>query len=209
MNLDEADLLPGEILLLTKNANAVVDVQEAGLSRFAFDGLMWTVGMGGQEAIGGRLHLTNYRLVFKSHRFNRLRGKFSIFLPTIRSVRNASFGPTRQVEVMTGIQSFAFVLWGVPRFMTAIEEARRTFAPAWSPGLAHAMMADLGKVGEGLKIVHRLEAANIVLTCLTPGDAITAISRAISPDSDAIEIAGALQLVDLLACIRPPSPPSR
>ena len=77
MKITDADLLDSEKLIQTKNANAVIKVDEHGLSRFAFDQLMWMVGMKGKEAIGGKIHLTNYRLIFKSHRINRLTGKFS------------------------------------------------------------------------------------------------------------------------------------
>lgn len=67
MGMEAGDLLPGEKLALTKSANAVVSLSEHGLSRFAAGQLMWCVGMEGKEAIGGKLHLTDMRLVFKSH----------------------------------------------------------------------------------------------------------------------------------------------
>lgn len=57
MRFHEADLLPAEVLWVTRNANAVVDVREAGLVRFRFDGLMGAVGMRGQEAVSLRLAL--------------------------------------------------------------------------------------------------------------------------------------------------------
>lgn len=209
MRFHEADLLPGEVMGVIRNANAVVDVREAGLDRFRLDGLMGAVGMRGQEAVGGRLRLTNYRLVFTSHRLNRVRGTFSVFLPAVTGVRDASSGVTRKVEVTTGTQNLTFVLWGVPRFMTAVGEARRSFAPAWSPELARAVLADPGKVGGGDMIARRLGAAGIVLSRLTPGDAMTAVGEAIGPDFDAFEITGALQLVDLLACAGPPDTPWR
>lgn len=66
------DLLPGEYLIMSKFANMVVSVQDSGLSRFAFDDYMGLVGMKGKEAIGGKAHLTNYRIIFKSHFFNRV-----------------------------------------------------------------------------------------------------------------------------------------
>jgi hypothetical protein len=53
MKIKEEDLLPNESIVLKKNANAVIGVTESGLSQFAFDKLMWAIGMKGKEAIGG------------------------------------------------------------------------------------------------------------------------------------------------------------
>ncbi len=52
MKIKEEDLLPNESIVLKKNANAVIGVTESGLSQFAFDKLMWAIGMKGKEAIG-------------------------------------------------------------------------------------------------------------------------------------------------------------
>src|SRR5215212_2488047 len=116
MSLAAADLLPGEQVLESKPANAVVKLSEHGLSRFAFDKYMWVAGMKDKEAIGGHLSLTSYRLVFQAHALNRLHGRYSIFLPSIVSVRDASFLWTRKIAVATQLTEFQFVLWGIPRF---------------------------------------------------------------------------------------------
>ena len=114
MNITDADLLDGESLIQTKSANAVIKIDEHGLSRFAFDQLMWTIGMKGKEAIGGKIHLTNYRLIFQSHAVNRLTGKFSIFLPTISDLKDASRFLVKKMHVATQTQQFEFVIWGIP-----------------------------------------------------------------------------------------------
>lgn len=114
MSLSKDELLPGEDVVLNKNVNAIIRIDEHGLSRFAFDHVMNAAGLRGVEALGGQLHLTNYRLVFKSHSINRVKGVFSIFLPTLREVRNTSSGVKRQIGLATGTQQFTFIVWGIP-----------------------------------------------------------------------------------------------
>lgn len=97
MDLGEEDLLPGEAVVLSKSANAMIRVSEFGLSRFAFDRVMVAAGLGDAEAIGGKLYVTDCRVVFKSHAVNRVRGAFSIFLPTVRDLRDTSAGLKRQL----------------------------------------------------------------------------------------------------------------
>ena len=52
-SVPEAALLPGERILLTKPANLVVEPKHFGLENFAFDDLLWTVGMKDKESLGG------------------------------------------------------------------------------------------------------------------------------------------------------------
>ena len=70
-----------------------------------------------------KLYLTNYRLIFKSHAMNRVTGKFSIFLPTIKSVSDTSQFFTKRIKVATYTQDFEFILWGIPPFIQAINSA--------------------------------------------------------------------------------------
>ncbi|MFF8991447.1 hypothetical protein ACF09H_16170 [Streptomyces sp. NPDC014983] len=190
------DLLPGEAVRLGKNANAVVSVDASGLSRFAFDQLMWTVGMTGREAIGGKLHVTDHRLVFDAHPVNRLRGRFSIFLPLITDVRDTSRGIKKQIQVSTGTQQFTFVVWGVPRLIATIDHFRRAVTPEQARRLAGAALADYARVGEGLRIAPGIEAANIALREALP--AVHALRSAITPSLSPVELAGALGLLELL-----------
>lgn len=201
--LDDEDLLPGEGVVLRKNANAVIDVRAAGLSRFAFDDLMWLVGMRGKEAIGGRLYLTNYRLVFKSHRFNRVRGTFSVFLPCVEEVRNTSFAVTRQVTVSTATQDSTFVVWGVPELVQAIRRCRDAFDAAYTADLATLVLAEPWKTGGGLRTVAHYETLNKGLSATRRwgGDfteAATAVAQAVDSRSHPMDAAGALNMVDLL-----------
>ncbi|MFF8538031.1 hypothetical protein ACN6K9_002466 [Streptomyces sp. SAS_267] len=201
--LNSADLLPGEGIILRKNANAVIDVRQAGLSRFAFDDLMWLVGMRNKEAIGGRLYLTNYRLVFTSHRFNRVRGTFSVFLPCIEEVRDSSFAATRQLAVHTGTQDFTFVVWGIPRLIEAVDECRAEFDDAYVADLAELALAEPWKLGAGFRTVVHHEALNVVLSAVRRGAddfpaAATSLAGLIDSRFNVADAAGILQAAELL-----------
>jgi hypothetical protein len=193
--LGTADLLPGEAVILTKNANAVIDVGAAGLSRFAYDDLMWAVGMAGREAIGGRLHLTNYRLVFKAHALNRMRGRFSVFLPTVRRVGDASAGIVRRIEVLTGTQRFTFVVWGVPRTIAAIDQARAALGTDAAGDLARIALADIGKIGE-LRVNHGLERVNTYYAARRRRSS-AALGKTVGPAETPVQQASTLNLIEL------------
>jgi len=124
MQFRDADLLEGERLLTSKLANAIIRPADYDLSRFFADDLLWTVGMKNKEAIGGKLHLTTYRLLFRSHAANRLTGEFELFLPAVVSVRDTSFLWTRKFAVDTETTHQEFVIWGIPHFLQAVEAAR-------------------------------------------------------------------------------------
>lgn len=201
--LNSEDLLPGEGIILRKNANAVIDVRAAGLSRFAFDDLMWLVGMRNKEAIGGRLYLTNYRLVFKSHRFNRVRGTFSMFLPCIEEVRNSSVAATRQVTVRTGTQDFTFVVWGIPQLIETVDRCRAEFDDAYVADLAAMALAEPGKLGAGFQTVARHEAVNVLMNAVRRraddvSTAAASVAGLIDNSFNATDVAGTLQAVELM-----------
>lgn len=90
MELDPERLLSGEQILHTQHANLIVRPKDFKLKRFVADSLFWVVGMKDKESLGGKLYLTNYRLILKTHRYNRIRGTVSIFLPTIEKVKGSS-----------------------------------------------------------------------------------------------------------------------
>ena len=89
--LSPENLLEGEYVKLIEPANLVIKPKDFDLKKFAYDGLLWTVGMKNKEALGGKLYITNYRIILKTHKYNRLRGMISIFLPTIKSTKSAIF----------------------------------------------------------------------------------------------------------------------
>jgi hypothetical protein len=177
MKVDDADLLPGERVVLSKPANAVIRLDEHGLSCLPADQLMRVMGFAGKEAVGGRLHLTNYRLLFKSHRVNRLTGAFSIFLPTITGLHDGSRWIAKKLQVATRLQTFEFVVWGVPAFISTIQAQAAQITTAQARELAaiaaHAdgglarnatLAKDMAKFAlEALAVVQNpLDAANLL-----------------------------------------------
>lgn len=151
MNIGQDELFAGEIVLVSKAANAIIRPSEYGLSRFPFDQWMGAVGMKGMEAIGGKLHVTNYRLVFKSHAINRLTGTFSILLPTIVDVEDASWFIVRKLAVVTRSQRCELVVWGVPKLISLIRSARAELTPAEEAALMQAVIRESEKLGAGLE----------------------------------------------------------
>jgi hypothetical protein len=187
------DLLPGEQVLESKAANAVVKLSEFGLSRFAFDKYMWVAGMKEKEAIGGHLTLTSYRLVFQAHALNRLRGRYSIFLPAIVSVRDASFLWTRKIAVATQLTEFQFVLWGIPRFLQRLEEARSRLTPEAVRYLQGIAVEHYERWGEGLQAFGGAEKLN--RTVLAGGKAAELFQLATNP-FEALAAAALSELLD-------------
>jgi hypothetical protein len=187
------DLLPGEQLLETRAANAVVKLSDYGLSRFAFDKYMWVAGMKGKEAIGGTLSLTSYRLVFQSHALNRLRGRYSIFLPAIVGVRDASFLWTRKLAVATPLTEFQFVVWGIPRFIQRLAEARARLTPQAVAALQGLAVEHFARWGEGLQTFGGAERINQLV--LTGGKVSDLFQLAMNP-FEALAAAALSELLD-------------
>jgi hypothetical protein len=166
MNIEAADLYPGEEVIVSKAANSVISIQDYGLSRLSMrvhgvavpcDQLMSLVGFEGKEAIGGKLHLTNYRLIFKSHAVNRVKGKFSILLPTVEELRDKSKFLAKKMEVMTHTQSFLFVIWGVEEFIGVIRSTAGRITPDAMRQIQRLIAADPNKIGGGLEAFKSME----------------------------------------------------
>lgn len=141
-------LYQGEYVLTSKNANAVVTLREHGLEaiRDTERAMAWA-GFAGKEAIGGRLHLTNWRLIFRSHPFDRVKGQMSIVLPTIVDLTDASRFITKKLRVTTRSAEHEFVVWGVPALIRSIGQAR---SAADGPAIQAAVQADASLLGSGL-----------------------------------------------------------
>lgn len=127
ISLPDDMLLPGEQILTTKFASLVVQPKNFGIQNFAFDDFLAAVGMKDKESIGGAIHLTNYRIIFKSHRFNRVRGMTSIFLPTIRQLDNRTVFVFRKLAVATVTAQVEFVIADVEDVIRQITNARDQF----------------------------------------------------------------------------------
>jgi hypothetical protein len=124
MSVPDGVLLPGESILNTKRANAIVRPTDYGLARFPFDKYMGLVGMKGSEAVGGSLYLTAVRLIFRSHAVNRIGGTFSVFLPSIQEALDTSQLAVRKVRIVTASQHYEFVMWGIPSFLALLTAQR-------------------------------------------------------------------------------------
>lgn len=156
MSISGADLLPGEQHVMTKSANMIISVKESGLSRFAFDDYMGLIGMKGKESIGGKAHLTNYRIIFKSHFFNRVRGKHSIFLPNLTHVS----ATLNNLILESATQHFEFVMWMKKPFINAINHQRAGCNQGGINNLKNAIISNPEAIGRGLKKCVTLEVIN-------------------------------------------------
>lgn len=152
--------------------------------------------MKGKEAIGGKLYLTNYRILFKAHRLNRLSGKFSIALPTIQSLKDTSRLLAKRMEVGTGTQMFEFVVWGIPELIKAVQGARDGLAPAQVEELRTAAVENYGKFGKGLKVVEGIEAMN---KGLLVGRKLSELAKLATGTGDPVELSSILNLLELLS----------
>jgi hypothetical protein len=112
--------------LLRKHANLLIDHGDPSAASSVAAELGLVVGARtGTEGIGGKLTLSPGALWFRSHVVNRVRPDFGIPLDEIRAVRDVSHGLSRQLEVELRSGARArFVVWGVPRVIAAIEEAK-------------------------------------------------------------------------------------
>jgi hypothetical protein len=138
MALGATDLLTGESVLSSTNANYRISPN---------------------EALGGRLHLTSFRLVFEAHPVNRVVGRLGIFLPTIVKLEDTSRLLARRLTVVTTGQPFEFVVWGVPALIARIRAAREALpheAPARMFAELMAKPAILGADAGFAPIAHLL-----------------------------------------------------
>lgn len=193
MDIDRRIFLDGEKLLLSKASNAVVKISDYGLNRLQYDQMMSVMGFNGKEAIGGKLHLTNYRLIFKSHPLNRVTGKFSIFFPTIISVLDTSQFLTKKIEVATHTQNFEFILWGIPSFIQAINSASNGLTETQKTDIKNYVKKDYEKVGDGLKISKVMDKIALKMP--------DTVNQVLEIAQDPISLTGILNVLELLEMI--------
>lgn len=151
-------LFSGECVIETKGANFLLSLDDYGLPRFGLLGVDTQMLLTGlpekHESIGGWLYLTNFRLFFKSHRINRFKGTFSIYLPNIIEAKDISQPLTvsKVMQVITRNHNFEFVVWKIPKLITAIVHARAALTPAQHEALRMAVRNAPEKCGDGLKV---------------------------------------------------------
>jgi hypothetical protein len=145
-HLTEDELLSGETVIIEKMAGAFIKLKDYNLRSLSY--LNW----GGTDKEGGRLHLTNYRLIFASHALNRVVGKFSILLPTIQQIKNTSFLLDRRIEIHTQAQIFEFQVWGIPEFMARITSTRDRIDAKGKEALVAKITHEYPKLGEDFNV---------------------------------------------------------
>lgn len=151
-------LFSNESVIETKGANFVLYLDEYGLPKFGLFGLDAQLLLTGlpekTESIGGHLFLTNFRLFFQSHHFNRFKGTFSIFLPSIVEARNVSQPLTlsKVMQVVTRNYKFEFVVWKIPKLIAAINAARDSVSPVQIEELRKAVRSSPEKCGDGFNV---------------------------------------------------------
>ena len=152
-HLTQDDLLSNETVIIEKMAGAFIKLKDYNLRSLSY--LNW----GGTEKIGGRLHLTNYRLIFASNVINRVVGKFSILLPTIQQIKNTSFLTDRRIEIHTQAQIFEFQVWGIPELIARITSTRDSIDAKENEALVAKITQEYPKLGEDLKV---FKAVNMI-----------------------------------------------
>ena len=153
------DLLPGESVLLTSKANAIVVPSDYGLTQFAAGHLLGLVGMANREAIGGQLHITTARVAFQAHAFNRLRGVLSIPIPAITSAGKCRSGLAFGVQIETAAARLQFVNWSGDKVLAAIGSAQRSYGSS-----ERSVLNSVAGALQDLAIRPGAEGANILAT---------------------------------------------
>jgi hypothetical protein len=158
-------LYADEHVLSSVRANAVVPhrltvpsgVVGQAFQAKVFAGVRMVMDAAGGESVGGRLTVTNWRLLFAAHAVNMNRGYFSVFWPTVRRVADASAFVNRRIEVTTEVLSQRYVVWGIPKLLRVIEGARAPGPDAES--LSRAVEGDPRRAFSGASDVGGLAGA--------------------------------------------------
>jgi hypothetical protein len=118
------DLLSGEQERASFPASYYVVAADYGIKAHSGTPFASLFGIKGLESVGGSLWLTNWRLVFSPHGVNRFTGHFAIPLSEITVAKDVSRGLKRAVRITAAGEAFDFNLWGITKFLTALEAQR-------------------------------------------------------------------------------------
>jgi hypothetical protein len=160
VQITEDDLFPGEQILWFEPASLVVRPEDFGLKDFAFNQFLWVVGMKKKEVIGGRIYLTNFRIIFKSHRINRLKGMISVFLPAIIDYKNTSFFITQKITIKTFVSKIDFVAGGVDKLVALIKKQKNQLNDSDIQDLNKLVSAFPSKCSQGLIASNTINIIN-------------------------------------------------
>jgi hypothetical protein len=148
--MNQDDLLPGEHLILTRRASVVLSRDDLGLGKLGLIDAPNAV-LKGRESIGGRLDLTDQRLVFTTHQVNRASGRFSVFLPVIRALRDTSRFLVRRIEVETTRTTWTFIVYGIPALLAATRRAGQALTPDDTLRILRGAREHPERVGAGVR----------------------------------------------------------
>ncbi|MDM5153664.1 hypothetical protein QUF88_07435 [Bacillus sp. DX1.1] len=151
MRLEQNELFEGERVVIERKANAIINFKDFGMEKIKHSPFRK------KEAIGGKLYVTNYRFIFKSHSLNRVRGMYSILLPTIQSVRDISFLLVKKIEVISNGNTYVFVVWGIKELLEEVERVKSNLSMEEKKWLENIRNSNDEKCGEGLKKFKGME----------------------------------------------------
>lgn len=177
--IDDTLLLPEEEIMGEEAANFIIVPKDFELKRFAFDNLLWMVGMQDREALGGKIYITNYRIIFKSHKLNRLRGMVSIFLPTIEKALNTSNVVTQKITIKTESTKSDFIVHNTEELLNKIEVEKGKLDQTTIENIQKYVLEYPDRCSHGLKAWN---SANTLNNLLLIGDkAEDGISLVLNP----------------------------
>lgn len=170
--IQQGKLLQGEKIIASEPANLIIKPKEFKLKSFAFDSLLWTVGMKDKEALGGKLHITNYRLIFKSHNFNRIRGDFSIFLPTIKTTQDFRMLIIKKIILETYSSKIEVVIDNPKAICRLIDEQKSNLTQQRIDEISTLIIQNPEKSSESLKSWKAINVVNNILLVGNKGNEI-------------------------------------
>lgn len=154
MGIDDSDLFPTETVLLSKLANLWIKPSKHGLSRFAFNEYI-----GDNEALGGKAYLTNYRILFKSHGFNRMVGVESMFLSNVVQIHQKLIG----ITVESTSQTYEMVMWFNGGFVSEARKRISELGPAETEKLKELIAEHPERLG-ALQKHNPIESINNIIS---------------------------------------------
>ena len=158
-------LLPGEKVLATRPANLTFNFDETKVPELAAFATK-------ARPIGGKVHITTYRIYFASNRLNTTRGSCSIFHPTIVFDEPVTGAFAGQWVVKTATTTHRFAVRDAKELSQLWRQTKEK--PLDVAPLRDHVKANLDKVGSGIapfwddlgKAVKSKEASSIQVIAL-------------------------------------------
>ncbi len=172
-------LLPGEKVLAARPANLMFGFEsDEKAPTTQAEALILLAKLVPQmikaRSLGGKLHVTNYRLYFATHRLNTTRGSCSVFLPTILWDQPVAGLVSGQWVVRSGTASHRFAVRDPKELSQLLRQTQEK--PLDVAALKEHARANLEKVGAGIstlfavkdieKLVSEKQASSIQLVGL-------------------------------------------